>query len=104
MSGESAKHIALIERLLSVIEERHGTSQGIMVFADHRRFPLGQPPTIGGYKPDVLAHDLPITFRIIGEAKTSDLGDDRSLRQIGAFLDHLRLYPNGTFYLAVPWF
>lgn len=104
MSGESAGHIALVERLIAVIEERHGAQKNIVVFADHRRFALGQPPMIGGYKPDVLAHDLPATFRIIGEAKTLDLGDDRSLKQIEAFLDHLRLYPNAVFYLAVPWF
>jgi hypothetical protein len=103
MSGESAEHIALVERLIAVVNERHYTKQGIVVFADHRKFGLNQPPTVDGFKPDVMAHDLPITFRVIGEAKTFDLTHERSCRQIVAFLDHLSLYPNGAFYLAVPW-
>lgn len=103
MSGESAEHIALVERLIAVVNERHCTKQGIVVFADHRNFGPNQPPTIGCFKPDVMAHDLPITFRAIGEAKTFDLSHERSCRQISAFLDHLALYPNSAFYLAVPW-
>ena len=53
--------------------------------------------------PDVLATDLPVTFRLIGEAKTADdLETDRSRRQIRAFLDHLGLYQGSVLYLAVP--
>jgi hypothetical protein len=104
MSGESAQHIKLVERLVATIDAQHQTKRGIMVFADHRGFGVNQPPMIGGYKPDVFAQDLPETFRVIGEAKTpTDFNDDRSIRQIAAFLDHLALYPNGSFYLAVPW-
>ena len=59
---------------------------------------------IGGYKPDVFAHNLPSTFQVIGEAKTvNDFKDERTERQIKAFLDHLALYSNASFYLAVPW-
>ncbi|MGA8610697.1 MAG: hypothetical protein WB760_03065 [Xanthobacteraceae bacterium] len=76
-----------------------------MLFADHRSYGPNQPPMIGGHKPDVFAQDVPETFRVIGEAKTpNDFKDDRSMRQIAAFLDHLALYPNTSFYLAVPWF
>lgn len=105
MSGESAQHVSLVERLIAAVEKRHNTPQGIVVFADHHKFGKNQPPTIGGYKPDLFAQDLPETFRVIGEAKTpNDFRDERSLRQIKAFLDHLALYANSTFYLAVPWF
>lgn len=105
MSGESAQHLSLVERLVAIVEARHQTKQGIMIFADHHRFGRDQPPMIGGYKPDVFAQDLPATFRVIGEAKTAnDFLQARSIRQIGAFLDHLALYPNSCFYLAVPWF
>jgi hypothetical protein len=105
MSGESEEHISLVERLIETVETRHQTKQGIMIFADHHRFGANQPPTVGGYKPDLLAHDLPTTFRVLGEAKTKeDFKSERSLRQIRAFLDHLALYPNSTFYLAVPWY
>lgn len=105
MSGESAQHIILVERLIATVEQRHRTSKGIVVFADHLSFGRNQPPMIGRYKPDVFAQDLPETFRVIGEAKTAnDFKEERSLCQIGAFLDHLALYRNSSFYLAVPWF
>src|SRR5262245_28477827 len=106
MSGESAQHVKLVERLIATIEERHQTTRGIVVFADHHRFGKDhKPPTIGAYKPDVFAQDVPETFRIIGEAKTpNDFNNDRSLCQIAAFLDHLALRTNSAFYLAVPWF
>jgi hypothetical protein len=104
MSGESAQHIKLVERLLATVHVQHQTKQGIMVLADHRSYGVNQPPMIGGHKPDVFAQDVPETFRIIGEAKTpKDFEEDRSMRQIKAFLDHLALYPNSSFYLAVPW-
>jgi hypothetical protein len=104
MSGESAQHIKLVERLVATVDAHHRTKRGIMVFADHRSFGVNQPPMIGGYKPDVFAQDVPETFRVIGEAKTpEDFNDERSMRQIAAFLDHLALYPNSSFYLAVPW-
>jgi hypothetical protein len=105
MSGESAQHVSLVERLVATVEQRHQTARGIVVFADHHRFGRNQPPTIGGFKPDLFAQDLPETFRIVGEAKTSDdFRSERSLLQIEAFLNHLCLYGNSTFYLAVPWF
>jgi hypothetical protein len=106
MSGESSQHIKLVERLITIVEDRHRTSRGILIFADHRKFGDGQqPPMIGGYKPDLFAQDLPETFRLIGEAKTqNDLEQERSALQIAAFLDHLALRPNGGLYLAVPWF
>lgn len=105
MSGKSAQHVILVERLVALVGMRHRTKQGIMIFADHHSFAGNLPPMIGGYKPDVFAHDLPSTFQVIGEAKTAnDFKDERTKRQIKAFLDHLALYSNTSFYLAVPWF
>ncbi len=105
MSGESAAHIHLVEQLIALVERRHRTSRGLMVFADHRKFGSNRPPTIGGFHPDVLAQDVPASFQVIGEAKTQkDLEEERSSRQICAFLDHLALYSNSSFYLAVPWY
>jgi hypothetical protein len=105
MSGESALHIQLVERLIAMVECRHHTSRGLMVFADHRKFGDNRPPTIGGFHPDVLAQDVPVSFQVIGEAKTrDDLEQERSSRQICAFLDHLALYTNSSFYLGVPWY
>lgn len=58
---------------------------------------------IGCFTPDLYASDFPITYRIVGEAKTlADLQSDRSKKQIAAFLDHLALYPKSALYIAVP--
>ena len=104
MSGESALHVRLVERLISTIEAQHGTRLNMMILADHHRYGHDRPPQIGGYTPDLYASNVPTTFRIIGEAKTaSDLKSDRSQMQIEAFLDHLALYSQSEFYLVVPW-
>lgn len=104
MSGESLQHIRIVEQLIAEISSRHVNIRRV-IFADHRSYGENQPPTIGGFKPDVLVQDVPMTFRAIGEAKTDkDLDEDRSQRQIAAFLDHLSLYANSSFYLGVPWY
>jgi hypothetical protein len=105
MSGESARHVRLVEALITTVESRHQSPRGLMVFADHHRFGADRPMTIGGFTPDLFASDVPATFRVVGEAKTADdLESERSRRQVEAFLDHLCLYPDSTFYLAVPYF
>ena len=103
MSGESARHVRLVEALIRTVESRHQPPRGLLIFADHHRFGTDRPPTIGGFTPDLLASDLPETFRVVGEAKTpADLETERSRRQVLAFLDHLALYAGSVFYLAVP--
>jgi hypothetical protein len=105
MSGESARHVYLVETLIETVERRHRPPRGLMIFADHHRFGSDRPPTIGGFTPDLFASDVPETFQVLGEAKTaSDLESERSRRQIIAFLDHLALYKGSIFYLAVPYF
>jgi hypothetical protein len=104
MSGESALHVRLVERLVATIEREHANRRDFVIFADHHAHGRNRPPQIGGYTPDVYASNIPATFRIIGEAKTAkDFKSDRSQRQIIAFFDHLSLYPHSSFYLAVPW-
>ena len=104
MSGESAQHIRLVGRLIGEIKARHASARNLMILADHRDFGTDRPEMMGGHLPDVFARDLPETFRVIGEAKTSlDLESDRSRRQIAAFLEDLSVYPNSSFCLAVPW-
>jgi hypothetical protein len=105
MSGESVRHVRLVEKLIQNVEAHHQSPRGLMVFADHHRFGGNRPPRIGGFTPDLYAHDLPATFRVVGEAKTpDDLISDRSSMQLRAFLDHLALHPGGVLYLAVPFF
>jgi hypothetical protein len=104
MSGESARHVWLVEQLIALVEAECREVRNFVLFADRHGYELSQPQTFGGFKPDIFAHDLPSTFRLIAEAKTSnDLDSERSSRQILAFLEHLSLYPRGTFYLGVPW-
>lgn len=104
MSGESSRHISLVERLIDVIHAQHNTTGGLLMLADHHSYGADRPPKIGGYTPDVFASDVPETFHVLGEAKTlEDLESERSARQIAAFLEHLTLRPASNFYLAVPW-
>jgi len=103
MSGESKAHTTLVENLIHTIDSRHSHARGFIMFADHHRFGTDRPPMIGGFTPDLFASDVPESFRIIGEAKTSaDLDSERTHVQICAFLQHLSLYENAMFYLAVP--
>lgn len=105
MSGESALHSRLVERLVVHIRNQHVAPRGLLLLADHHTHGMNRPTSIEGYLPDVFASDLPVTFEVIGEAKTPlDLETPRSARQIGAFLDYLALRSNTTFYLSVPPF
>ena len=103
MSGESAKHTFLVETLINFINAKHNEGN-LVLFADHQKFPGAQPLRIGLFKPDVYAHLVPATFRILGEAKTADdLISKRTQLQLSAFLDHLSLYNGSTLYLATTW-
>jgi hypothetical protein len=104
MSGESARHRFLVERLLDTVEIRHQGVRSVVIFADHHRFGSQLPPMIGDFTPDVLVTTVPATFRLIGEAKTrDDIETDRSRRQLTAFLDHLALHPPSSLWLGVPF-
>jgi hypothetical protein len=104
MSGESAAHARLVERLIEVVRVKHSTPSGLVVFADHRSFGINRPQTIDGYLPDLYASDVPVTFRVVGEAKTADdLLSVRTALQLTAFCRHLGLYEGSYVYLAVPW-
>ncbi|WP_439469353.1 hypothetical protein [Blastomonas fulva] len=103
MSGESTLHIRLVECLERRVRERHATERGLLMLVDHHRYGSDRPHRVNGYCPDLFASDLPTTFEILGEAKTTpDLERPRSQAQIVAFLDHLSLRPGGWFYLCVP--
>lgn len=105
MSGESSVHVLLVERLIEHVRTVHRPERGLLLLADHTSFGSNRPRTIDGFTPDVFASDLPVTFEVLGEAKTlPDLHTPRSSRQILAFLNHLSVRPNGIFYLFVPLF
>lgn len=104
MSGESATHIRLVERLIEQIRNDFEQGRDLAIFADHRSYGGDQPLQVGDHKPDVYAHNVPCTFRVLGEAKTvGDLETKRTQLQIEAFLDHLSIHPASVFYFATTW-
>ena len=105
MSRESSIHIALVEAAAAEIRRRHQNLYSLTLYVDLPSEGRDRPAMIGGYVPDIFAIDAPETCRIIGEAKTAaDCETLRSRLQFIAFLSHLLQFPNGFFYLSVPWF
>ncbi len=105
MSRESLIHVSLVEAAAAEIRRRHKDLYSLTMFVDLPSAGRDRPAMIGGYVPDIFAIDTPETCRIIGEAKTAiDCETPRSRLQFIAFLTHLSRFPNGLFYLAVPWF
>lgn len=105
MSRESLAHVSLVEAAATEIRRRHKDLYSLIMFVDRPSAGRDRPTMIGGYVPDIFAIDTPETCRIIGEAKTAiDCETPRSRLQFIAFLTHLSCFPNGLFYLAVPWF
>ncbi len=105
MSGESAAHTRLVERLIAYVRASHQPPRGLLMLADHVTFGADRPARIESFLPDLFASDLPVTFEVLGEAKTiPDLESPRSARQLQAFLDYLAVRPGSCFYLSVPPF
>jgi hypothetical protein len=105
MPRESSLHVRLVEAAVAEIKRRHRDLYSLTVFVDLPSAGRDRPTLIGGFVPDIFAIDTPETCRIIGEAKTApDCETPRSRLQFIAFLTHLSHFPNGLFYLSVPWF
>ena len=105
MSREFLMHVSLVEAAATEIKRRHKDLYSLTMYVDLPSAGRDRPTMIGGYVPDIFAIDTPETCRIIGEAKTAaDCETPRSRLQFIAFLSHLSRFPNGLFYLAVPWF
>lgn len=105
MSRESATHVDLVEAAVAEIKRRHCDRYSLTMFVDLPSAGRDRPAPVGGYVPDIFAIDTPETCRIIAEAKTApDCETPRSRLQFIAFLGHLSWFPNGLFYLSVPWF
>lgn len=102
--AESNQHLRLVRSILTYVRQEFGEIEALALFDDTAEPVRGEkPPLVNGHVPDVYATDSPPSITIIGEAKTQrDLETDRSREQIGCFLDHLAVRPNGVFILAVP--
>lgn len=103
MSGESTHHIRLVETLERHVRRVHTPPRGLLLLLDHDRYGKDRPHRCGGYCPDLFATDLPTTFEIIGEAKTSsDIERPHSRRQLAGFLEHLSVQKDAYLYVCVP--
>lgn len=103
--AESAKHIALLTKLVRYVRASMKDSQHLSVLHDlPGLIGCDKPPKLGAYRPDLYAANAPTTLVIVGEAKTAaDLETGHSRQQLLAFLKHLAIYPGSTLVLAVPW-
>ena len=103
--AESAKHIALLTKLLQYVRASASETLHLSVLHDlPGLIGCDKPPKLGAYRPDLYATDAPTTRVIVGEAKTTlDLETSHSRQQLLSFLRHLALYPGSTLVVAVPW-
>ncbi len=102
---ESSKHLDLVRRVLEYIRKQHCGIEHVATLHDLPGvIGCDKPPKIGAYRPDVYALDAPLTKTIVGEAKTqADLEAEHSKDQFAAFLKYLRLQPNPSLVVGVPW-
>lgn len=104
---ESVQHRKLIDRMEAWVYNEFSHYRWLSVLTDKFLYPgeSDSPPNINGCIPDLYATDVPETFCIVGEAKTTkDLMTKRSLRQILVFLNYIAIKPGNNFFiLGVPY-
>lgn len=102
---ESLQHSRLVTETIAFIRTEFGDRYAVTILDDlQSAIGAEKPPRIDGFVPDVYAQDAPVTFAVIGEAKTAaDLETDHTKRQLIAYLRHLELQPLGVLVLSVPW-
>ncbi len=65
---------------------------------------VGYPPSLCGYRPDVLVSSPKEQCYLVAEAKTSaDLETERTKKQISGFIDWLAERERGFIVIGVPW-
>jgi hypothetical protein len=102
---ESTNHVALLNRLLSHVQNTMNAKQELLMLHDlPGPIRSEKPPAIGGFRPDMYATDIDRCTVIVGEAKTaSDLETEHSRAQYAAYARHLSRFSAPTLILAVPW-
>ena len=102
--GESREHIELVRSVALWVAESYGERcWGLCLHCDLPEAPE-KPELIGGYRPDVLARDIPQSVTIIGEAKTpGDVDNSHTRNQIRAFLRFLSFQPQPTLVIGTRW-
>ncbi len=107
MGSETVQHANLICRMEGWLREKFSHHTCFSILTDSSISPEmdNRPPKIKGRTPDLYATDVPETFCVVGEAKTSkDLITKRSQQQMSIFIDYLFVRPTDDFFvLAVPY-
>ena len=102
---ETIQHRDLVRYMAEWVRQRYASLYSFSVLVDVPTQP-GSPRVdmIGGYRPDLLAQDSPVTMKVIGEAKTRrGLRTARTVAQARAFVGYLGLaQTQGLFVLCVP--
>ncbi len=106
MSRESAMHVRLVELAAAEIKRRHKDLYSLTIYVDLPSAGLDRPEMIGGYAQLISSRST--RLKPAGSSARrrphADCETPRSRLQFIAFLSHLSCFPNGLFYLAVPWF
>src|SRR4051812_38330689 len=102
--GESEQHAQLVARIVSHIRDLHSGNDGLSLLIDSRSVPPGRRPgRVGGFTPDVHCRTVPMSFTILGEAKSfSDFPARHTELQLSVFLEFLRAEPDPQLIFAVP--
>ena len=107
MGSETIQHANLICQMEAWVRAKFSHHSYFSILTDNALYPGmdDRPPKIKGSIPDLYATDVPETFCVVGEAKTSkDLTSRRSQQQLSNFIDYLFVRPTNDFFvLAVPY-
>lgn len=100
----SNDHQSLIVLISEWCDEKDD-SEMYLIMADNQSDGFSHlPPTIEGYRPDLVWIRSDGIFRYIGEAKTrNDIRSDHTRKQISSFLTALEEQDYGLLVVAVPW-
>ncbi len=103
--GESHEHSELVRLIAAWVREVYGNRQwGLCLLCDLPEA-TEKPELISGYRPDVLARDVPQTITVLGEAKTGDDVDNSHTEgQLQAYLRYLAVQPEPTLVIATRWY
>lgn len=100
----TADHQYLVQLIAQWCNERGDCGAHLVITDDYSIGYSRLPPTISGFRPDLVWMNADGSFHFIGEAKTrGDLANDHTNKQFTAFLDLLYRQESGTLIVAVPW-
>lgn len=102
---ETHQHKRLVEIMVEFVRNTYlnGDTTRLLVDSAVSR-DSGRPPIIGGFRPDLFAHQPGSSAVILGEAKSiQDFENLHTLAQLTSFMCYCNKSPESIFVLAVPW-